>query len=510
MKKTTLVATLTETPDESGRWLDALDGVDVLEVRADLVGDLDPDWLRDRFDGELLYTLRSRAEGGASDDDREARDARLVKAAGRYDLVDLELERDLIPEVLTKISPGVRLLSWHGSASNLTALKGRFERMASTEARYYKLITKARHEGDSLRPLALLDDLRRDDVVSFAMGDIGAWTRVIAPRLGSPLVYGAMGDTPGAPGQMTIERLRRDFGLPWLPEADRLCGILGRPVMHSLSPRLHNGAYRALGIPALYVPFHAESFGDFWLDVVEMEDLARFGLPLRGLSVTAPHKDAALAVAGATSPRADRIGAANTLVWHEGVWEAESTDPEGVTGALEHLGCELEGARAAVVGCGGAGKAAAFGLALAGARVTLVNRGTERGRQASEELGLPFVPLADLDPGEFEVLVQATALGHHADDPLPFDTDRLRRGAAVVEMVYGDRPTALEVSAAEAGCRVVSGREVLLHQALGQFRLMNDRTLEPALASELLGLGDGASTTDREPNATLDNPEEST
>lgn len=489
MRRTTLVATLTQPPSEDGEELTALaETVGILEVRADLVGDLDPDWLHDRFDGELLYTLRSRAEWGAFEGGKKTRQQRISEAARRYDLVDLEAERDLWPELLDGVPAEQRLLSWHGTAKNLTALKGRFERMAEVEARYYKLIPTARQEGDALRPLALLHELRRDDVISFSVGEKGSWTRLIAPRLGSPLVYGALGETPGAPGQLSIRQLVDDYGLPWLPTADRLYGLVGCPVAHSLSPRLHNGAYRALGVPALYVPFHVESFGDFWLDVVEMDDLAGFGLPLRGLSVTTPHKAAALAVSGAESPRADHIGAANTLVWHEGVWEAESTDPEGVTGALAHHRCALRGVPAAVVGCGGAGKAAAVGLAVAGAKVILVNRGVARGEEAAESLHLDFVPLDRFDPGDFEIVVHATALGHASNDPLPFEVDRLRQGATVVEMVYGGEPTALERRATERGCQVVSGREVLLHQALEQFRWMTGQTLPRSLAAELLGV----------------------
>ena len=487
MKRTTLVASLTVAPEDDGDALRHLsDEADVLEVRADLVGDLDPDWLRDRFDGQLLYTLRSRKEGGAFEGGKNSRRRRLGEAAKGYDLVDLEAQRDVSDEQLALVREEQRVLSWHGTASYLTELKERFESMASTPARFYKLISETHQEGDALRSLALLDDLKRDDLIAFCMGDLGSWTRIVAPFLGSPWVYAAWGDVPAAPGQISIERLRRDFGFPELREPHGLYGIIGNPVSHSLSPRLHNGAYRELGFDGLYVPFHVESFGDFWLDVVEVDALASFGLPLKGLSVTSPHKEAALAVAGASSPRADRIGAANTLVLHERVWEAESTDPEGVVGALQALGVSLEGRPAAVVGCGGAGRAAAVGLDLAHCKVTLVNRGRERGERASEEMHLPFLPLDDFNPADYDIIAHATSLGHHADDPLPFDTSQLRSDTAVVEMVYGGGTTALQREAAKRGCTVVDGRSVLMHQAFGQFRLHTDLRLDPELAETLL------------------------
>jgi len=494
MKKVTLVATLTTPPSADGEALRRLPaGVGVLEVRADLVGDLDPDWLRDRFPGKLLYTLRSHAEGGGFDGGKAARRRRLAPAAERFDLVDLEGDRDLFPELLVEVPARRRLISWHGPTSHLSDLQRRFETFAATEARYYKMIPAAVQSGDGIRPLALLQAQRRADLVAFASGEVGTWTRLVAPYLGSPLVYGALGDVPGAPGQLTIERLIQDYALPRLPPVERLYGIAGRPVLHSLSPRLHNGAYRTYGLPALYVPFHVESFGDFWLDVVEAGSLDVLDLPLRGISVTSPYKEVALAVSGVSSPRAQHIAAANTLVLNEdGVWEAETTDPGGVVLLLDRHGVPMRGAATAVVGCGGAGKAAAYGLQIAGARVTLINRDLERGRKAAEEMALPFVPLAAFDPAGFDLVIHATSLGHHDDDPLPFDPDKLDAGATVVDLVYGERSTPLMHALRARGLRGLGGRSVLLFQALEQFRLMTGRELPEDLAREILGLEEDA------------------
>ena len=108
--------------------------------------------------------------------------------------------------------------------------------------------------------------------------------------------------------------------------------------------------------------------------------------------------------------------------------------------ALGHAGARIRGATAAVVGCGGAGKAAAVGLQMAGADVTLVNRGEERGRKASMELRLPFLPLAELDPGDFQILVQATSLGSREGDELPLGDGVLRQEIGHVIGIFGKQP----------------------------------------------------------------------
>lgn len=493
-----VVASLTEPPASDGAGLRALAGAaDWLEVRADLVGDLDPDWLRSHFPGELLYTLRSAFEGGSFEGPREARLRRIGEAAPRFDRIDLEGDRDLVPELLTRIPAARRVVSWHGAPIDLAALRARLAHLGSVPAGLYKLVPSAANAGEELAPLRLLAGSPRRDVLAFASGNAGFWTRLLAPRLGAPVVYGSASARAAAPGQPTVAQLRRDYGFPALPPIRHLFGLVGWPALHSLSPRLHNAAYRALGLPALYVPFDVEQFGDFWLELVESDAIAELGLALAGLSVTTPHKEVAFAVAGATSPLSDRLQAVNTLTPRRGVWEGESTDAYGVVEALRSRGVDPRGRRIAVIGCGGAGRAAALGLAAAGAQVVVANRGPERGMAAARSLGLPFVPLAELVPervagapatDDFAVYVHATPLGRRNSDELPLPVARLAPGAVVVDLVYGEAPTPLVSEARRRGLIAIDGREVLLWQAIPQFRSMTGRELPLEVAREALDL----------------------
>jgi 3-dehydroquinate dehydratase / shikimate dehydrogenase len=487
--RATLIATLTELPGSDGGAFASLPA-DWLEVRADLVGDPDLPALRRHFPGKFLYTLRSQGEGGgfAGPDEERHRRLRAAAEAG-YDYIDLEADRDLDEDLLAAVPRDRRILSWHGPPTDAHELADIFERMAHTRALFYKLIPAARRHGQDLAPLRFLHGLEEADrrrVVCFAAGAVGTWTRLLSPRLGAPFVYGAVGEVPGAPGQPTVRRLRDDFGLPALPPVEALFGVVGNPIHHSLSPRIHNTAYQALGLPYFYVAFHAETFSDFWLDVVEDDLLSELGFPLQGLSVTPPYKAVALAVAGASSPRAEAIGAANTLVLNGGVWEAESTDPEGVVVPLQRRGIDPSGRPTAVVGCGGAGRAAAVGLAQAGAQVTLFNRGQERGERAARQLHLPFRPLDTLDPAAFSIVVHATSLGRD-DEPPPFAVAALPEGAVVVDLVYRIAPTPLVAAARARGLTAIDGREVLLFQAVQQFRMMTGENLP--IEDELAVLG---------------------
>jgi 3-dehydroquinate dehydratase/shikimate dehydrogenase len=488
-----LVAVLTAPPAADGRELRALPpAVSCLEVRADRLGDLDPDWLRDHFAGELLYTLRSAAEGGDFAGSREQRRSRLMAAAARYDLVDLEGARDLDQELLSRLPASRRVLSWHGgaaTAADATELARRFDELAGTAARLYRLGVSARDAADALAPLAMLAALRRPDVTAIATGPAGSWSRLLAALLGAPIAFGAVADgvhgTDGD-GAFTAARLVSDFGLPGLPRVNRLFGIVGPAVGRSLSPRLHNDAYRRLGLPALYVPFQVEDLRAF-LEAVEA-GLEALGMPLCGLTVTAPYKESALGVADTVTPLARRAGAANTMLRHGGAWQADTADALGVVAALGASRIAVAGRQAAVVGCGGAGRAAAAGLQQAGASVTLVNRGQERGEHAARLLGLPFVPLAGFTPRGYALVVNATSCTGAGDD-WPFLPEELDPDSVLVDLPYASGPTPLAAATAARGRTTIDGREVLLVEAQHQFELMTGQRMAAGPARALIEPG---------------------
>ena len=484
MLKATLVATLLDEPSSRGEELAALPNtVEWLEVRADLIGDPDVEWLRRRFPGRLIYTLRSHAEGGRAGRDPGDRAGRLLAAANQYDLINLEGDRDLSPELLARIPRERRLISWHGPAVGVEQLKSKFARFAEVAARYYHLAPAAARSGDEIAPLSLLQSLARSDTAAYATGPIGLWSRLASLALGSPLVFGAVG-SPGE--EPSINRMIADYGLPNLMPFKEIYGIAGNPVSHSLSPRLHNAGYRTLGRAALFVPFHVDSFSDFWNHMLAGRAMHSLGMPIMGLTVASPHKEAALAAATKVSSIARGAGSANLLVRDNGYWRADTTDPDIVFMSSRERGVDVKQRRAAVIGCGGAGRAIAAALDQSGARVTLVNRGQERGSFAAQLLGLPYVPLLNFDAEGYHVVVNATPVGRD-DDAAPFKLETLAEEAVVIDLVYGSRPTPLVNNSVGLGRTVIDGRDVLLTQVLRQFQIMTGREMSAGLARETLG-----------------------
>ena len=449
-------------------------GADWLELNADWVDGIDLPRLRASFPGKLIYCLRN-AEIGRSELSIARRIARLHAAAAAYDLLEVDAGQESLQEGLLSVVPAEkRMISWSGAVSSVEELHRRFEDISRYPARFYKLVVSASQASDDLIPLALLKRLGRSDVVAYADGPSGFWTRLLAAQLGAPLVYGVL-DEPSVGSEPGLTHLVETYGLPTVRPVSRLYGIVGNPVLHSLSPVLHNTAYRSLGVPALFIPFQVESFDDFWENLVERDGLGSLGLPLCGITVVSPYKEAALRVAMTCSPMVRQAGAANILTRNGrgNDWLADTTDPESVITTAHERGIRVSPKRVAVIGCGGAGRSLAAALHNAGAEVTLVNRGRERGSFAAELLGLSFVPLSDFDPTGFSVLVNATPVGRDGTR-LPTDVRSLNPGAVVIDLAYGKQPTPLVSEASSHGYAVISGYDVLIAQVRRQFRMMVD------------------------------------
>src|SRR5437016_2082144 len=219
--------------------------------------------------------------------------------------------------------------------------------------------------------------LKRMDVVAWCSGPAGLWSQLLSPHFGAPLIFGDLDSPARQTGELHIQQLIGDYGFPALRPVRELYGMVGTRIFHSPSPRLHNTAYRILNHPALFRPFHVEHFEDFWKKVVESGLLDSLGVGIQGLVIVSPYKEAALAVAGTSSFMVRRAGASNVFVRRGGIWEAETTDPETIASVKDI--CPV---KAAVIGCGGAGRAVAAALQQTGSDVTLVNRGLRRGEYA--------------------------------------------------------------------------------------------------------------------------------
>ncbi len=246
-------------------------------------------------------------------------------------------------------------------------------------------------------------------------------------------------------------------------------GVAGWPVAHSRSPAMHNAALAAVGLADwryLKLPLPPARFAE----TVRALPAAGF----RGINVTIPHKEAALAVADEATATAVAVGAANTLTFlPSGAIHADNTD---VAGLLEALPVDPAGLSALVLGAGGSARAAVYALRRAGADVMVWNRTRERAERLVSDLGGRVVDR----PEPAAVLVNCTSVGLRKTDrtfkSLPIQADTLGVGSYVADMVYRPGGTALIVEAERRGAAVTTGLQILVAQGAASFERWTDMT----------------------------------
>jgi shikimate dehydrogenase len=247
-------------------------------------------------------------------------------------------------------------------------------------------------------------------------------------------------------------------------------GVAGWPVAHSRSPAMHNAALAAAGLTGwryVKLPLPTARFAE----TVRALPAAGF----RGLNVTIPHKEAALALADEATETAAAVGAANTLTFlPSGAIHADNTD---VPGLLEALPVDPAGRTALVLGAGGAARAAVYALRGAGAAdVHVWNRTRERAERLVADLGGHVVD----QPESTEILVNCTSVGLRESDlpfkSLPIEADTLGVGTYVADMVYRPGGTPLLAEAQRRGATVVTGLEILVAQGAASFECWTGMT----------------------------------
>jgi shikimate dehydrogenase len=274
----------------------------------------------------------------------------------------------------------------------------------------------------------------------------------------------------------------------------RAAGVIGSPIRHSLSPVIFNAAFGAAGLDWAYLAFDVPE-GAAGLAMGGMRALG-----LEGLSVTMPHKAAVIDALDGLSEDAQALGAVNCITRRGALLHGDNTDGPGFIDALEmDEGIEVSGARCAVVGAGGAGRAVARALARSGAAsIAIINRSPDPAARAVALAGdVARVGSAD-DLEAAELVINATPLGMGVvvttsgeAEPLPLDVDRLGTGQVVIDLVYHPAVTPLLAAARERGLRTVNGLGMLIHQAAHAFRLWTGEAppLEAMSAAAVASLG---------------------
>jgi len=458
LSKSSQVQQLAELPVE----------ISLVELRADTV-EVNLRTIKDQTTCSLLFSLKSKAEGGEFAGSTETRIKTLIDASAYYDFIELEGEQDLVPEILNAIPANKRIIAWQGRPENYESLKKRFNKYLATPAKYYRLIVQAEKSGEELPVLQLLKSLNRNDLIAYATGPVGIWTQPLSAFLGSPVIPSSL--DPGSNRYFSPQQLIADYNLPHIYPVQKIFGIVGNPVFGSISPKLHNEAYRSLSLSYLYLPFHTGSLEEFFDGVVNGNNLP---INISGLTVVSPFKEEGLKTAGSSQDPDVFVSRASNMLLNQNKtgWTAMSTDALGVIDALNKMSADWTKKNIVIIGCGGTGRTIAAAFKRMNVNVTLVNRTISKGQIFATALGLPFIALGAFNPAAFDIIIHATPLGKNKGE-VPFDISLLRPDSLVIDHVYSlPEKTDLVKYCRLCNISVVDGIEMARLQIRHQFKQM--------------------------------------
>jgi len=400
-------------------------------------------------------------------------------SASGCQLVDVEFQTasKCKPEQLQKLrSRAALILSFHDFRAT-KKLDETLEKMLAYPADFYKVVSTATTLSDNVAMIKFLGRQGdRHSLVSMCMGEQGIISRVLGVRAGSVFTFGAASAGEAtAPGQATAQELRSVYRIEQLDAATRVYGVVGDPIAHSLSPAIMNAAFRRENVNAVYLALHAKTLKDLLACVRE--------IPIHGISVTMPYKEAILPHLDNTDSHTTKIGACNTVVRaQDGKLYGFNTDASGIVRPLERRLNTLEGARILVIGAGGAARAAVFGLKERGSEVYILNRSAASAKKLAHQAHARIMKRPDLKKLAFDVIINATpvGMGNTRDTPLQ---EKEINARYVFDMVYDPAETRLLKLAKERGAQIIPGIEMFVHQAARQFEIW---TGKPAPWDEML------------------------
>ena len=449
---------------------------DMVELRLDGVADLDVAGALQSRRVPAVVTCRPTWEGGRFDGSEEQRAAVLTRA--------LELGAEFVDVEWRAISgsnggdfgsivrrdPARAVVSSHDFDGVPSDLDARVRAMRGVGAGAIKVAVAVSRLTETLALKRIGDE---GDAIVIGMGEAGIPSRLLATQYRSRWTYagGAV-----APGQLPAETMADDYHFFRVEPETRIFGVVSTNAMHSLSPVMHNAAFEAAGLDAVYVPLRAADFEDF------VSFASAMGI--QGASITIPFKLDALRAAARADALTQSVGAANTLRRTNDGWEATNTDVNGFLSPLDAVfGARVKGARAAVLGAGGAARAVVVALQSRGATVTVYARRADQARTLAQSLAATagaWPPVA----GSWDVLVNCTPVGgagHRNESPLPRESVS---GPLVYDLTYGPAPSALLRDARTAGSLTIDGLPMLVAQAERQFEWWTGQRPEPGVMAD--------------------------
>jgi 3-dehydroquinate dehydratase/shikimate dehydrogenase len=462
---------------------------DVIEVRFDSLSKSDfnmdsnevpQGWraIRSATTKPLISTYRAENQGGYQ---HLTEKERLVFWYGGMETEFADVEDDIASEAVTQFFDHY-IISHHDLVRVPPNLESIYDRLASTSRiQTVKIAVQAADITDTIPVWNLLDKKNPSSkpVIPIAIGEAGKWTRILGLAHGSFLTYASLEEgMETADGQITAKDLIETYRVKDIDLNTKVYGVIGDPVSESLSPYIHNPAFAAQNINAVFIPMQVKDLDGFIRRMVRPET-REVELNFGGFAVTMPHKQAIIKHLE-IDPTAETIRAVNTVKIDGGKLTGYNTDAYGFITPLREKFGDLNGSRIAVIGAGGAARACIFALKQENADVTVFARDMQKGKTLASDFSIPFKQLnTDRRPPttDLDIVVDATPLGMKGpfENESLFTADQLKGVKFVYDLVTSRTDTPLIREAKKANVPAIGGFEMLIYQAAKQFEIWTGR-----------------------------------
>lgn len=455
----------------------AANGAGMVELRLDYLAKA-PDFKRlfEKKPCQIITTIRRKSDGGKYLIKEEERQALLRQAiVGGTDWVDLEWD---VIDKIPRFGKVKRIVSYHNFQEIPSDIVAIYQKMCSSDADVVKVACMAKSPDDNWRILELFQGAPKP-TVAFCMGEMGFPSRILGGILGAPFAYAVHNpDRVVAPGLPSLKQMRSFYFYPRINKDTKVFGVVGDPIAHSMSPAVHNAAFRQTNFHGVYLPFLVpeQKFQAF------LKGALAFGV--QGLSVTIPHKEAAASAAVVSDAIVRSTSSANTLVKRDQGWEAFNTDYKALVESLlislppmpNGDPADLKARQVLLLGAGGVARSIAFALLQQGAIVTITNRTPERAQRLAQALNCRHIDWATRHNVLADIVINATSVGMYPNEnETPLHPSFFRPGLIVFDTVYNPESTLFVKDARERGSVVITGLELFIRQAAAQFTLFTGK-----------------------------------
>ena len=327
-----------------------------------------------------------------------------------------------------------------------------------------------------------LDKTKSKDVknlIPIAMGEAGKWTRILGLAYGSPITYASLEEgNETAPGQISAKDLKEVYRVKELNEETEIYGIIGNPVSHSLSPYMHNAAFKHFGLNGVYIPLEV-SDPDKFFKLMVRDETREIDWNLKGFSVTIPHKESILKHLDHIDEAAQSIGAVNTVQKIEGKLHGFNTDEKGFIKPLLNAYGSLKNTNVGILGNGGAARACIYALKKENAKVTIFARTPRKAENLANDFNVDLQELSTQypEPGTQHILINTTPLGTigRLEKETPVSGNQMKNLHLVYDLVYNPFETKFIREAKKLDVPTLGGLAMLVAQGIEQFKIWTKR-----------------------------------